>query len=116
MKAINLTPHDVVVRLFDGSDFVIPRSGQEARVAVNPVEREPLLTEDGRELEVVFNEDGDVKGLPAPEEGTVYIVSDRVLGKVKERSDCYAPDTSPAGAVRNEVGQIVAVKRLVATS
>jgi hypothetical protein len=116
MKFINLTPHDVVVRLADGSNFVIPKSGQQTRVAVKQIDRAPLLTDDGKQLAVVANEYGDIEGLPAVQEGTIFIVSILVLGQVQGRSDCFAPDTSPAGAVRNEAGQIEAVKRLVAAS
>jgi len=108
MKVVNLTPHDVVVRL-TGRDVVFPRSGQQARVAVTQTEVAVIDS-----IPVVRNVYGEVQGLPAPERGTIYIVSAQVLERAGGRHDVFAPDTSPAGVVRDAEGRIIAVKRLVA--
>ena len=116
MTLVNLTPHDVTVRLPDGTDYVIPKTGEQARVTVETIDRPPINTYDSKQLPFVGTTYGNVEGLPAPQAGTCYIVSSLVLGQVKGRNDCFAPDTSPASAIRNEAGQIQAVKRLVAAS
>jgi hypothetical protein len=60
---------------------------------------------------------GAVEGLPAPQEGVVFIVSGMVLEALRGsgRSDVFAPGTGPTdGAVRNDKGQILGVTTLVA--
>lgn len=58
---------------------------------------------------------GAVTGLPN-DCGPIYIVSGMVLDALSasgsKRNDVFAPDTG-AGAVRDEAGRIVAVRRLV---
>lgn len=53
---------------------------------------------------------GDIVGLPAPEEGTIYIVSAIVLNaaKAKGRQDCVAPATGHPDCIRKD-GYIVSV-------
>ena len=110
MKAINLTPHAIVVRV-SGRDVVIPPSGQVARVSTKQVEV-GVVEIDGVAVPVVVNDYGPVDGLPAPEPGTIYIVSGLVLSRVGGRKDVVAPDTGST-AVRDGGGQIVAVTRFV---
>ena len=107
MKLINLTPHDIVVRLSDG-DRVIPASGTVARVATSHV---PAGTIDG--IPVSAQTFGQIEGLPEPQEGVTFIVSAIVLAAAKEigRTDVVAPDT--ARAIRDDAGRIVAVPGLV---
>lgn len=107
---INLTPHDITVRLEDGTEKTFPASGETARVEVNNKSRGNL---DG--IEVVAQEYGEIQGLPEPQDGVYYLVSLVVRQAAVEqgRSDCLSPDTSPAGAIRNEKGMIVAVRRFV---
>ena len=107
MKLVNLTPHDIVIRLPDG-DCVIPASGTVARVATS---HEQIGDIDG--IPVSAQTFGQIEGLPEPQEGVVFVVSAIVLAAAKElgRTDVVAPDT--ARAIRNEAGQIVAVPGLV---
>jgi len=109
MKIINLTPHAVVVRMEDG-DRVFEPSGTVARVAVTST---PVGEVDG--IPVVAQTYGEIEDLPDPQPGVVYIVSMVVRQAAKEagRTDVVSPDTSPAGAIRDEQGRIVAVRGFV---
>lgn len=109
MKIVNLTPHAITVRLESG-DRVFEPSGTEARVATTAT---PAGEVDG--IPVVAQTYGEIEDLPAPEPDTLYLVSAIVLAAAKEagRTDCIAPDTSPQGAIRDEAGRIVAVRRFV---
>jgi len=109
MRIINLTPHAITVRLESG-DRVFEPSGQVARVAVTAT---PVGEVDG--IPVVAQAYGEIEDLPAPEPDTLYLVSAIVLAAAKEagRRDVIAPDTSPQGAIRDEAGRIVAVRRFV---
>jgi hypothetical protein len=112
IKIVNLTPHAIVLRGSAG-DTTVPPSGTIARVSSTP----GVLTErTGIPVPVAGPTTfGDVTGLPAPEDGTIYIVSGLVAGRVA-RSDVFAPGTGPAdNPVRDEKGNIVAVTRLIAT-
>jgi len=110
VRFINLTQHSInVVR--DGSVVLsIPPSGTVARVATFQT---VVCQLDG--IDVVRTVFGDIVGLPDPQDGVVYVVSTLVLQALKasgvDRSDVVAPDTSPASVVRDDVGQIVGVKR-----
>ena len=105
MKLVNLTPHAIVIRLADGTDRTIPPSGQTVRCQVRTEQLEPL---DG--ISVVRSAFGDLEGLPAPEEGTVFITSTPAAQKaaVLGRTDVVSPDTGPT-AIR-ENGQVKAVR------
>jgi hypothetical protein len=103
-KFVNLTPHDIVVQLSDGSRRVFAKSGVIARVATTSLEDGSF---DG--IPVVRTTFGEVENLPVPEEGTVYIVSALVLSALAgSRSDVVAPNTGST-AIRNEKGLVEAV-------
>lgn len=112
MKLINLTPHPVVLRTESG-DVTVPLSGTVARVTSTP----------GVPMDMglgvpVFSAPvwGEVEGLPAPEEGKVFIVSALVAARCGDRHDVVSPGTGPNDeAVRNEKGHIQAVTRLIAS-
>lgn len=119
-KFVNLTPHAIVFQFGDGSRESFPPAmpkGQEARVDVIS----------GQSMQVEYNgkvmpvnaplKYGEVQGLPAPEDGTIYIVSSMVLTQpsVVGRNDVVAPATGPKdAAIRNAQNQIEAVTRWVA--
>ena len=108
---VNLTPHSIWVTIhpdfLDDRGIEYPASGQVARVAANRAEG-PLCGMH-RVIRQAF---GAVEGLPAPVEGTVYIVSALVLSALAgSRPDVVAPDTGP-DAIR-ENGQIKAVRGFV---
>lgn len=111
VRFVNLTPHSINVVRDDGSIALsIPPAGTVARVTT----QQTVVTQlDG--IDVVRTTFGDVDGLPAPQDGTVYVVSTLVLQALKangvDRSDVVAPDTSPASVVRDDAGHIVGVRR-----
>jgi hypothetical protein len=52
---------------------------------------------------------GDVTGLPVPQEGVAYIVSNIVAQAVKgKRYDCFVVDKT----IRNEAGQVIGCEAL----
>ena len=112
IKVVNLTPHAITLRAGNGSDVLLPSEGV-ARVSTTP----------GIDTGVVAGgvpgfsapSFGAVEGLPAPQQGTLYVVSAIVAARVSGRTDVVSPGTGPAdGAIRNDAGQIVAVTRLIA--
>jgi len=116
--AVNLTPHPIVIAV-DGHLMTIAPSGQVARVMQRPARDLGVMhvgPEAGLPVPIIASpEFGAVEGLPAPVQGTIYIVSGLVLAHVRDRLDVYAPATGPAdGVIRDEGGRIVAVTRLVA--
>lgn len=70
-----------------------------------------------RAFSVAEVEYGEIEGLPEPVEGWINVVSMVVLQALQAkgiyRPDCVAPSTGPGECVRDELGQIVAVRRLV---
>lgn len=101
----NLTPHEVVVRLQDGTEVTFHPEGKPARVSVSQV---PDGNIDG--IPIMKTVLGQVENLPAPQDGVFLIVSGIVKSAVPERDDLLQPDTTPAGVIRNELGQIIAVR------
>ena len=117
MEFINLTPHAITIILDDGDDtaVTIQPSGSIARVAMDEQKVRPIEDEHGNGVvPVITRKAGAVTGLPRPELGKYVLVSGMVLDDLagQSRFDVFAPDTG-AGAVRDEVGRIVAVRRLV---
>lgn len=111
MRIINLTPH--AIGLAVGDEVVtIPASGTVARVSVTVSPAGEIETDYGR-VPLVRLTYGDPVGLPEPEDGVVYVVSKVVADALPDRHDLVYPDTSPESAIRNEAGQIVAVRRMV---
>lgn len=101
---INLTLHAVTMKRAGGETFTVPPSGQEARRDTVRAERPAL---DGVPVAVVTF--GDVKGLPEPREGVVYIVSGLVLAAVPHRADVVAPGAPirEAGFTPAEIDAVV---------
>lgn len=102
-KLINLTPHAVVLVLPDGGTRAVEPSGSVARCAMETVQFGEAFGVPLRRASY-----GEVSGLPAPEEGVVYIVSALVRAAVPARGDV----ASPSDFVRNEAGQVVGCKAL----
>ena len=112
MKLINLTPHKITIypptdwTLLgdDSSPIAVEPSGVSARCDET---REIIATIPSGlgdwgipVYRVVY---GEVSGLPAPELGTIYIVSMRLAQAVPERHDvCF-----PGEAVRDASGNII---------
>lgn len=100
MTFINVTPHSITLN--DGRVF---ESVGVARVGNTFSD----FDSDGV-CSVAY---GDIEGLPAPQEGTLYIVSALVLSAAKAagRTDCVAPATGHPACVRDK-GFIVSVPGL----
>lgn len=112
-KLVNLTPHNIVVfNEKTEEEVTIQPSGIVARVSTKNVPYDEVY---GYGITIYRQEFGEIEGLPEPEDGTVYIVSTIVRQAAKEqgRQDVISPDTSPNGVIRNEKGEIVAVKHFV---
>lgn len=110
-KIVNLTPHDVTVKLETGEEFVFPATGEVARVqTVSKVDR---VLEGG--IPLVTRNYEEVVGLPEPKADTLYMVSLVVRQAAQElgREDVISPDTDPQSAIRDERGMIVAVRQFV---
>ena len=107
MKIVNLTPH--ALNFLDAENRVmltVPSSG----VARAAQRRENIGTVDvdGVTLPVTRSVFGAVDGLPAPEAGTIYVVSAITAQAVPEREDVFIVDDS----VRDENGRIIGVRGL----
>jgi hypothetical protein len=139
-RVINLTPHSIVLRSYDGEDTTLPpsplgparissRRGSMfcSRCGVSVEHHSPDemgqsgLCGDmspewgpfGVELRRA-PQWGAIEGLPEPEEGTIYIVSALVAQRAIGRADVFCPGTGPLdGCVRDEHGHVVAVTSLV---
>jgi hypothetical protein len=108
MKIVNLNKHVIVV-LFAGVETKYEPSGMVASVEVKQT-----IGAEVNGIPCVKNEYGEVVGLPAPENDTLYLVNAIVLERAKSamgRRDCIAPDTGPT-AIRDK-GQVIAVVRFV---
>jgi len=104
MNIINLTPH--AITFVNGEGVVIRTiapSGKLARVSVRTVT-------DGYigGIPVTRSAFGQVEGLPAPEDGTIYVVSSLVASRVPDRWDVFIPNES----VRDDQGRIVGCRSL----
>jgi len=104
-KFVNLTPHALTIYANGEIAFEIPASGTVARRAVS----EEIVGEvNGVVLaRTVF---GEAEGVPAPEEGVMYLVSRLVKDGLPNRTDVICPDTGKT-AVRDEGGRILGVTR-----
>jgi len=106
---VNLTPHPIVVRT-DNGDITFPASGQVARVTSQQTIA-GYIELDGESIPIMKTTYGQVEGLPVPKTGTIYVVSGLVMAALAgTRDDVIQPDTSPAGAIRDGDGRIVAVR------
>ena len=102
MNFVNLTPHNIILN--DGTVIEKNASTPIARVASSHTE----FDENGI-CRVIY---GEVENLPAPEEGTIYVVSAMVLSRVPDRKDVVATATGHPECVR-ENGRIVSVPGFV---
>ena len=106
---VNLTPHPLTLKSASG-EVVLPPSGTVARVTASPG---PVKAVEGFPVPCHAPDTfGAVEGLPAPVEGTFYVVS-ALVGAAAPRSDVLTPGTGPNdNPIRNEKGHVVAVTRL----
>lgn len=97
MNIINLTPHAVTL-----CGVTIQPSGIVARVAVTTVKDSEIIL-NGVSIPVNRVEYGAVENLPAPKQGTIYIVSGLVAGRCKGRDDVFYP----GNLVRDNEGKVI---------
>ena len=109
VEIVNLRPHDIT--LYVGEVVIsIPPSGQIASVSEIPAQEEPrVILFQGNLVQIRTTTWGPVVGLPAPQSGTLYVVSAIVKEAVKLsdplRTDVVSPDTG-LGVVRTPNGKI----------
>ena len=110
IELVNLTPHDITLRLEDGSDFIVPTSGTVARVSSTPGEQGRIK---GIPVQVWGKTTfGEIEDLPDPEPGKIFLVSGLVGSRVEGRDDVLVPGTGPRDGAIREDGKIVAITRL----
>lgn len=107
-EIINLTPHTVTLLLESGEHINFPPSKEYQ------VPRVDQTMDDVGVLNGIFPVVKPrvlgISWLPAPQRGVVYIVSS-FTAQVAKRKDFISPDTTPDGVIRNDKGEIVAVRR-----
>ncbi|TLG77346.1 hypothetical protein [Culicoidibacter larvae] len=103
-RYINLTDHDI--RIADGgTDVVIPPSGMIARIKSK--ERRLIGVHSGIKQYLLGGR--QIEYLPAPVDGTIYIVSKVVLSALNgRRKDVYAPER-----IKRKGGRVVSASGLV---
>lgn len=100
MQLLNFTPHMMLhLHMADGTMLDLPQVGM-ARCAEHVTDADPLP---GIDVAVVNMTYGDVTGLPAPQPGTCYLVSQLVVRQLPERTDLFFPQ----GLLRNAAGDII---------
>ena len=124
MKIVNMTPHDVVVRLDDGSETQYKASGKVARARTKKQTKIGDL--DDKTPIYTLQEFEGVDMPPFPNGTTAIIVSMIVGDQLKIAGlthvnasapngtsiEVYAPDSGPEAAIRTN-GDLIATKRLV---
>lgn len=102
---MNLTPHAItfVGANTDGTDMVVKPSGILARVATKTVVIGEIVG-----IPVTKTEFSEVEGLPAPQEGVIFLVSSLVASRCPDRDDVFIPNES----VRDSEGRIIGCKSL----
>jgi len=99
--------HLIGLKCGDGKILSIPYSGSSARVNF---EQEEVGEIDG--VKIYKNGEAEVKGLPDPQEGVVYVVS-RLVAEYVRRKDVVCPNTAPGHVDRDEYGMPKAVDSFI---
>ena len=99
MKIVNLTPH--TINYDDNVSSLVLASAGEARCAVT---RQPLAST--APVKLCRTTYGTVTGLPAPVDGTMYVVSLLVRQACPDRADLC----SPGELIRDQAGRVVGCK------
>ena len=118
----NLTPHEIVVRLDNGTNTRIPPYGEVLRVDTRSAQ--VAITESGVRINAVrpigFSIESAVATVRAhlESERTIVLLSGIALDWIyphlteSERLRVVSPDTSPGCAIRDTSGRIMAVRAL----
>lgn len=108
MRLVNLTPHAINFATADGQPIMtVEPSGTLARVTAKTVTTGEVIVDDIT-VPITGTTYGEVENLPAPEVGTVYIVSSLVAQRCHNRDDVFIPNES----VRDENGRIIGCRSL----
>jgi hypothetical protein len=109
VKLINLTPHALRIRVEESgeaialeSDIVIDPTAPAARVR-----QESVVVGHINDIPVKMSKFSDVKNLPEPQDGVVYIVS-MLVSQRAHREDVVGPNTSPKEDIRYPEGHKLA--------
>ncbi len=109
---INCTPHDVHVHLADGKFVTYPPSGTVVRM--QSAEQVLMRTLDNGVPVKGAQQFTSVVDIP---KGHAPIIVSMPVGQFLQQARCerhvYGPDTSPAGAIRDDQGRIVGTRGLV---
>ena len=124
---INLTPHTIVVRLDNGTDFAIKPSGSLLRV--DTVAAEKFCTDENVRVNLLGPTEAGLRDAVlavrrhlASSDGTkglAYVIVSGIaldwmasLLTQEERHRVLSPDTSPGSAIRAPSGRLIAVRAL----
>lgn len=109
---MNLTKHDI--RLVIGPDNIItvPSSGHVARTTGDNQELVGSIVYEECEVPVYKWTESDIKELPEPKDGVIYLTSG-VVAQMVNRHDVMSPNTSPHSIVRDVYGNKIGVKSLI---
>lgn len=109
MHIVNLTPHDINFVGDDGTIITtIEPSGALARVTAKTVTTGKVEVGVGVCIPVTETDYGEVFGLPAPRENTIYVTSSLVAQRCRDRDDVFIPNES----VRDSAGRIIGCRSL----
>lgn len=106
-KIINLTPHTINIVATNGEAIATFPSQGIARVA----SKEEIIGELNG-IPVTSTTYGEIEGLPAESENTVFIVSRLILSALEKQNIIRHDLRVPGLQVRNEAGQVVGCKSL----
>lgn len=115
MKLINLTTRVITIVDEEGDPrFTVQPSGMVASADINSRVTERIKHNDDHDVDIVEYEYSDVRGMPEPKPGVIYVVSYAVLqGLGGSRPDAVSPDTSPNSVVRAGAHEkVLGVKQL----
>ena len=119
-ELMNLTPHPITLELSEQDRITFEPSGQVARVHEDIVRQGMLLDK----IPIVEKQWGAIDGLPPervpnrplPGDARRILVSFMVAQAMREQGyalrGVYVPDTGPDSVIRNDQGDILAVRRL----
>lgn len=100
VEVVNLTPH--AINILDADNKIVKTFESSSSIARCTCSRNQIGNVNG--IAINSNYYGEVTGLPAPKDGTIYLVSALVAQAVKAiRKDVFVTDD----AVRNDDGQII---------
>lgn len=109
MTYINLTPHTLNILREDGTVFILPASGVEARMETKYKEFCIIDDDDKNNIILYHQQFGIVENLPPYKLNILYIVSALVRLALPWRQDV----ASPGELIRNSAGQPIGCRGLV---